>query len=307
MDVLNLLAVALVFALLTTCAHAQGDGPRAYLPGPVDSNVATIYAEFMKGNQSQDPGTVTPGSHVDLDLGYAEYLRSFAVDGFLSSAWASLPFGRETGTLSLGGLHYSQVSSGIGDLEIGAVLGLIGAPPMSEKEFVAYRPGFVLNGLFKVYAPTGAYSYSHIFNLGTHRWAFELGAPMAYYIGESFVDPRLTTFELLPSATFYTDNNEPFHAKTQAEAPLYGVEFHVTRNVKQGVWLSLDGGWQFGGETTTDDIRDGNSQRSFFLGGTLAFDLSSTASVNMTYGGTVNHNAAGMDARMLRLTLTLSF
>ena len=304
---LKLFAAALLFEFLATCARAQGDGPRAYLPSPVDTNVATVYGEVMKGNQSQVPGTVTPDSQVDLDLGYVEYSRSFAVDGFLSSAYASLPFGRESGTVSLGNLHYSQVSSGLGDLEIGAVLSLIGAPPMSEEESARYRPGFVLNGLFKVYLPTGNYSPSHIFNLGTHRWAFELGAPMAYYIGESFADPQLTTLELLPSVTFYTDNNEPFHATTQAQAPFYGIEIHVTRNLNKSFWLSLDGGWEFGGQTTTDAVKDGNSQRSFFLAGTLAFNLSPDASVNATYGGTVNHNAAGMDAHMLRVTFSLSF
>lgn len=304
---LSLLAGAFLFAWFATCVQAQGDGPRAYLPSPVDTNVATVYGEFMQGNQSQVPGTVTPGSHVDIDLGYVEYSRSFAVDGFLSSAYISLPFGRESGTLTLGQSHYSQVSSGIGDLEIGAALSLVGAPPMSERDFAAYTPGLVVNGLFKVYVPTGAYSSSHIFNLGTHRWAFELGAPMAYYIGASFTDPQLTTFEVLPSATFYSDNNDPFHAETQAQAPLYGVEFHVTRNLIQRFWMSVDGGWEFGGETTTDGVKDGNSQRSFFLGGTLSLDLSPSASVNVTYGGTVNHNAAGMDVRMFRATFTLSF
>ena len=302
-----LAAVNVFLALFATCVQAQGDGPRAYFPSPVNSSAASVYGQFMTGDQSEVPGTVTPGSHVDVDIGNVEYWRSFEVNGFLAGVYANLPFGRVSGRLNLGPLHYAETSSGVGDLELGMTLNLIGAPPLSGEQWAAYKPGFALDGLFKAYAPTGAYSSSNIFNLGTHRWAFELGAPMAYYVGESLDDLQLTTFELLPSVTFFTDNNAPFHAGTQAQAPLYGVELHVTRNLNQTVWVSLDGGWEFGGETTTDGVKDGNSQRALGLGGTIGVNLSASASLNITYGGTLSHNAAGSDANFLRVTFTYSF
>lgn len=56
-------------------------------------------------------------------------------------------------------------------------------------------------------------------NLGANRWGLQVGGPMGYYLGDSFLDPNLTTSELLPSAFLFGDNSDPFPSATTTTAP----------------------------------------------------------------------------------------
>lgn len=94
---------------------------------------------------------------------------------------------------------------------------------------------------------------------------------MAWYVGRSFLDPALTTIELSPSVQFFGDNDDPRGASTTSQGALPRIEAHLTRNVHKAVWVSLDGQYVYGGETSTDGRSNDDAQRAFELGGTFAF------------------------------------
>jgi hypothetical protein len=175
------------------------------------------------------------------------------------------------------------------------------APAATGREFVALTPGFTLTTLAKLTAPTGDYTSARIINLGANRWAVQLGAPLAYYLGATFVDPRLTTFELVPSVTFFTDNDDPNGAETISQKPLFRLEGHVTHNLHPKLWVSFDGLYNYGAMTTTDGVEDENTQSYLSLGGTAGLTLSRHLIVKATYGGVVARNESGGDGSMLRL------
>jgi hypothetical protein len=191
-------------------------------------------------------------------------------------------------------------------VQLGAVFGLLGAPALSETQYEAYRPGGALGLLTRVYAPTGAYDRSQPINLGSNRWGLQFGLPFVYYLGESFSDPALMSFELLPSVTFYSTNNQPYRATKSTQAPVYQLEGHITRNLSSRLWISLDGLFSYGGETTTDGVRDDNQQRAFGLGATVSVAVGSQASVQLSYGVPVSSNNSGVNGHLLRLLASLA-
>jgi hypothetical protein len=178
---------------------------------------------------------------------------------------------------------------------------------MSQRDYDAYQPGGALGLLARVYAPTGQYDRSQLLNLGSNRWAGQLGLPFIYYLGSSFSDPTLTTFEVLPSVTFYGANHQPYRANETTQAPIVQLEGHITRNLNSRFWISLDGLFSWGGETTTDGIKDGNQQRAFGLGATASVALGNQAEVQLSYGVPVTTNNSGVSGHLVRLMASLAF
>jgi len=134
-----------------------------------------------------------------------------------------------------------------------------------------------------------------------------LGMPMAWYLGQSFLDPALTTIELLPSVHLFGDNDDPRGAKTTSQDPLLRIEAHVTRNLHKAVWVSLDGQYVYGGETSADGRDNDDTQRAFELGGTVNVAFSRSASVKLSYGEVVSRNDQGPDGYMVRLIANVAF
>ena len=160
--------------------------------------------------------------------------------------------------------------------------------------------------LTRLYLPTGVYDRTAPVNLGANRRALQLGLPLAYYLGESFLDPRLTTFELVPSVTWYGDNDEPAHGTHSSQAPLLQLEGHITRNFNPAVWASLDAIFLGGGETTTDGVNNHDAQRSFALGISASVAVRDTVAVTLSYTDEVSRNGNGAKGRALRLLAEFS-
>ena len=107
---------------------------------------------------------------------------------------------------------------------------------MTPQEFVAYQPGgYALGALAKVAVPVGSYDEDQFLNVGSDRWALQLGTPMAWYFGQSYLDPALTTIEPLPSIQFFGDNDD-----TQRAFELGGT-VNVSFSLRASVKLSYGG------------------------------------------------------------------
>lgn len=87
---------------------------------------------------------------------------------------------------------------------------------------------------------------------------------------------------MLPSVTFYGDNDEPFRANTTSQEPIFRLEGHITRNLNKAVWISADALVSNGGETETDGVDNNNRQYSLKLGATLSVAVAKTASLKFS-------------------------
>jgi hypothetical protein len=287
-------------------AQAQGEGPRAYELAPEGSQLLSLYGMFSRGNASFDPGAVAPGVDADVNGAIIEYSHAFALHGRLVTLIATLPGGVANASVNTASAARSYTRSGVGDLQLTAVFGLIGSPALQEKEYEQYQPRFALSALTRVYAPTGAYDRTAPVNPGQNRWALQLGVPLSYYIGHSFLDPALTSFELQPSVTWYGDNDEPPQGNHSSKAPLLQLEAHVTRNINPSLWVSVDALFMDGAETTIDGVSQNDRQRSLALGATVSVALNDAVSATLSYTDAVNRNYDGVSGHVIRIVAEFS-
>ncbi len=304
---LILMVAAMLFLPAGHARAAMGDGPRAYQLIPDGMKTLAIYGIHTEGNQTADPGHIIKGADIDVDLAVLQYTHTFSIKGQQAAAFGALPFGEVEGSVNLPRRSLSASSSGIGDLTVGCVFGIFGSPAVPLEQYATYEPGITFGVLTKLGMPTGEYDESEILNLGSNRWSVEIGLPTTYSIGTSLVDPKLTRFEILPSITFYTDNDDPYNAGKCEQDPLFNLEAHIIQSLHQAVWISLDALYTYGGETTTDGLSDDNTQRSFALGATANVNLSQSLSFRLSYGETVEHNDDGLDGSMIRAILSFVF
>ena len=286
--------------------QAQGEGPRAFELAPEGSQAINLYGVFGRGNQSFDPGSVVPRLDTEVNGTVIEYARGFALAHRAGSVVVSLPVGDAVASVNTAHGVATYTRSGIGDLQLTGVFGLLGSPALQEKDYEAYRPGFALNLLTRVYLPTGSYDRTAPVNLGENRRALQLGLPLAYYLGESFQDRRLTTLELVPSVTWYGVNDEPPQGTRSSQAPLLQLEGHITRNLNPAVWVSLDALFLRGADTTTDGVDNHNEQRSFALGVSASVAVSDTVAATLSYTDEVSRNGNSAKGHVIRLLAEFS-
>ncbi|MCG8589582.1 MAG: transporter [Proteobacteria bacterium] len=292
---------------IPSASVAQGDGPRAYFPVPDDLHTFTGYGIFLRGNQSASPGTVIEGADLDLDLGVIQYTHPLSIFGNAAGAFAAIPFGSVEGTVELRRFSQSGSSSGLADIQLGAVIGLVGAPALSRDEYAEFEPGFAMGAIGKLLLPTGDYDSDRVINLGGNRWGGQLGLGFFYYRGRSYLDPYLTTVELIPSVGLFADNDDPFGGDRLEQDPLFMAEGHITQNIHRALWVSFDLFYEYGGETFLDGVAGDDAQSSLALGGSLGLNLPYGIGLKASYGEVVARNDGGADGRMFRVIATFSF
>jgi hypothetical protein len=300
---LRVILAAIVSVLMIAGAQAQ-EGARAYFPVPAGTNDVELTGTFVHSEAFgvvADSATLTPTYRRALDLG-----------GDAGTFLIGIPFGKVSGTVSP--LPDEDTGLGQGDLFIGGTVGLINAPALSPQGYVQYQPGFSASAVGRVFLPTGAYDENRVLNLGGNRWSFEAMLPMSFMMGSSLVDPNLTTFEIIPSVQIFGDNNDPFKSpfpvpptKVTSQAPLFGVEAHVTHSFSPAVWGALDAYGKFGGENSADGVGRGDGQQSVALGATLGLTLSQSVALRLSYQQQVYSKTPNTDSRTFMATTAFLF
>ncbi|MCR5878890.1 transporter [Phenylobacterium sp. J367] len=295
-----LLLAALVLAALATQARAQDDGPRVYQLAPVGARNVTAFLVNKRGNELPEPGSVAPGADIDTDILVLRYAETFEIAGRPVTPFAILPFGevRRTGAAS---------SSGLGDIQLGGTVGLLGAPALTPAAYAAYAPGFGVQILGRVFFPTGAYDGDQPLNLGSNRAAFQVGLPTVFAAGRSYREPGLTSLEVLPTVTFYAPNEDPFGGARSEKDPFLTVEAHLTRTLGDRLWVSADLLYRRGGETETDGVRDANGMHGWSAGGSLALPFVSRTSLIFTWQQVIERSDDGPDGWFFRTALVAPF
>jgi hypothetical protein len=294
-------------------AFAVDDGPRAYFPVPIGTNNLNFIGIFQDSNSSLDPASAVKGADLDVDVGVLQYTRAFSLAGNASAVALVAPFGEVSGKAVISGplgnntIVRETKSSGLGDISLLGVFGIVGSPAMTREQYVQFKPGFALGALVMVTAPTGKYDGAKAINLGTNYWAFRLGAPLGWSFGGSFLSPQLTTLEFVPSVTFYTSNDEPYRAGSRSQSALFRLEGHLTHNFNRAFWASLDLTANSGGETTTDGKDDDNDKTWVGAGITAGVNLSPAFGVTASYGGIVSGNSSAPDGDGFRVNVRYTF
>jgi hypothetical protein len=301
-----LLALAFVLAtgaLWTTRASAQVP-PRFYWKTLSGATAVPLIFNSISGNTNPfDPAhIVTPGANIDATLAIAGYARTFTLFDRAALAAVLLPMGRISGQVTAGALTVTQTARGFGDPMMELDVNLIGPPAQKNLvDLLRYEPGFSLDVLADLAVPIGEYDNSRSLNLGQNRWYGRVGAPIVWQLG-SWVPDRRTTLEVLPAVWFFGTNND-FTGKTLTTDPMFQVDAHLTRDLTDRLWTSLDGAWYTGGQASIDGV-EGEKLDNLGVGLTLGYQINDNLGLTIGYKSTINDSAPGdlqMDGFMISL------
>jgi hypothetical protein len=249
-------AAMLVLGVLGPLQMFGQPAPRFYWKSLSGANAVPIIVQSLSGNTNPfDPShLVTPGANFAATLALAGYVRMFSLGGRAASAAIILPMGRIAGEVNEDGLTLSQQAAGYGDPMFEFVVNVIG--PKAQKtlpDVLRYEPGFSLDLLADLAVPIGEYDSSQLLNLGQHRWYGRFGVPVVWQLS-SWVPGRRTTLEFMPSVWLFGANNDYNGGQTLETDPAIELDVHLTRDLTEHLWASLDGVWYTGGKPTVNGI-----------------------------------------------------
>jgi len=289
----------IVSTLLALGVLGAGEGAaqvpaRFYWKTLSGARAVPVIVNSLSGNTNPfDPShAVSPGSSVDATLVIGGYARTFTALGRAGMAAVLLPMGRISGQVPVGLQTVSQSAKGFGDPMIEGNLNVIGRPSLRTLPGVQrYEPGLTVDLIADLAIPIGAYDSSQALNLGQNRWYGRVGAPVVWQLG-AWVPGRRTTLEFLPALWVFGANDNYNGGQTLETDPLFQLDGHLTRDVTETLWVSLDGSWYTGGRATVNGVQ-GSSLNNLGFGLTVGYPVNEHLNLTLGYKSTVNDDAPG--------------
>jgi hypothetical protein len=302
------LIVATILAMGTLCPQqALAQVPaRFYWKTLSDANAVPVIFNSVSGNTNPfDPAhTVTPGASLDASLALVGYARTFSLFDRAAMAAILLPMGHISGEVTVAGRTFNQSANGFGDPMLEFDINVLGPPAQKNLvDVLRYEPGFSVDLLADLALPIGEYDSSKPLNLGQNRWYGRLGAPIIWQLGP-WVPGRRTTLEFLPAVWFFGNNND-YVGQTLKTDPLFQLDAHLTRDLTEHFWGSLDGAWYYGGKSTINGV-SGEKLNNLGVGLTLGYQINDNLNLTLGYKSTVNDHAS-QDLRMDSFMVTVVY
>lgn len=276
------LAALAILGITTSSAQATDIEPRAYSNIPVGVNFLLAGYGYTKGNTTFAPSVPIENGKLETHSTVLAYVRSLDFWGKSGKLDIILPEAWISGQAEIRGQPQKREISGFADPLFRVYVNLFGAPALSAKEFVNYRQDTIIGASLMVSPPTGQYDPNKLVNIGTNRWAIkpEIGVSKAW-------GPLITEFAA--GVFVFTDNDQPFLAKTQEQTPIYALQGHLIYSFGSGIWGALDANYYTGGRTTRDGKIADNLQQNWRVGATLSFPINKQNSIKVS-GNTVVHS-----------------
>jgi hypothetical protein len=255
-----------------------------------DADAVPLIYESLSGNTNPfDPGhTVTPGASFDATMALAGYAHTLSLFDRSAMAAIILPMGRVSGEVTVAGKTFTQSTNGFGDPMLEFDINVLGPPAQKTiPDALRYEPGFSVDLLADLALPIGDYDSSQPLNLGQNRWYGRLGVPIIWQLGP-WVPGRRTTLEFLPVVWIFGANDN-FVGQTLKTDPMYQLDAHLTRDLMDRAWGSLDATWYKGGQASINGV-SGKKLDNFGFGLTLGYLINNNLNLTFGYKSTINDN-----------------
>jgi hypothetical protein len=291
------------WGLMLPCLAMEFE-PRQWSHLPVGTNFAGVGYAYTRADISFDPVLLLEDVEMELKTWAGKYIRTFEV--FEKSARIDLTQAYQQGdwTGLLNGSPASTSRSGWSDTFVRLAVNLYGAPPLSRKDFVAYRSAvkddtIVGMGLV-IRLPTGEYMEDKLINLGQNRFAFRPQLGINHTHGK-------WTAEVTGEVAFYTDNDEFYNGNKLEQEPVYIIHGHLIHTFRPGLWVSGSIGYDYGGESKINGIEKDDNKQDIGWALSFAFPINRQAGFKTTYISSRKLETTGLDSDTLMASLTFSW
>jgi hypothetical protein len=298
------MAWALATLFLCSTGFAQDLEPRRWSQLPIGQNFASLTYAHTNGDINVDPTIGIEDATMNVDTALASYIRSFKLANRsarieVRQAWHN---GHWDGTVN--GVPTKIERNGISDTIVRVAINLVGPPPLSGKEYGAYRAAHesetIVGAGIAVHLPTGEYFEDKLINLGNNRFTFrpQLGIQHRH---------RNWTFEATAMAWIYTDNDEFFGGRRLEQDNFYTLDGTAIYSFNSGIWASASAGIGVGGRSRIDGIV--NDDRRKDVGWAIAggFPISRMLGARVRYFDSDRHNFIGNNSQTFSIGLSASW
>jgi hypothetical protein len=300
--------VATMFVVGTLCPpQTMAQLPaRFYWKTLSGANAVPLIFESVSGNTNPfDPAhIVSADADIDATIALMGYAKVFPLFDRAAMAAILLPMGRISGDVTVAGKAFSESVNGFGDPTLEFVVNVLGPPAqMNIPDALRYEPGFSVDLLADLALPIGEYDNDQSLNIGQNRWYGRLGMPIIWQLGP-WVPGRRTTLEFLPAVWLFGDNDD-YVGQTLETDPLFQLDAHLTRDLTEHFWGSLDGVWFYGGEASVNGV-SGEKLNNVGVGLTLGYQINDNLNLTVGYKSTINDDAPD-DLRMDSFIVSLVY
>lgn len=270
------------------------------------NGVLTIFESISGNTNPFDPShMVTAGADFDATLALLGYAHNFSLFDRSATAAVIMPMGRASGEVTVAGSSAKQSASGFGDPMLEFVVNLLGPPAQKNiPDAMRYEPGFSVDFLADLYLPIGEYNNDQPLNISQNRWYGRIGTPIVWQLGP-WVPGRRTTLEFLPVMWVFGDNDD-YVGQTLESDLLFQLDAHLTRDLTEKLWGSLDAAFYNGGAATINDGVPGEELSNVGMGVTLGYVINENLNFTFSYKSTLNDDAPD-DMKMDVFMATLVF
>jgi hypothetical protein len=261
--------------------EAQELEPRQYSNVPVGMNFLIAGFASSQGGVLFDPSIALDNAEVSIDGPVVGYARGLSLGGLSGKIDAGVSDVCTSGSADFEGQRVSRSKCGLTDAKARLSVNFVGAPALTTKEFASYRQSFIVGASLQLGIPVGDYTPADLINIGANRWSAKAE------IGCSKALPRHWVLETALSSTFFETNSEFRGSHTREQDPIYALQLHAVRNLKSGIWISVDSTHYRGGQTRTDGVENPNRQSNDRLGVTLSMPINRAQSIKLYYSSGV--------------------
>ncbi len=271
----------LVFALCSLpVLRAQDLSPRAYSITPTDLNVVNLTYSFFTGSILFDGAIPVTGATGTYSVPILSYYYAFSFLGRSANISAALPYAVGNFKGDIADVENHLYRSGFVDTAFRLSVNLMGGPAMPARELAKWKQHILLGASLRVVAPTGQYDPNKLVNWGANRWAFKPELGYSERWGKWVLDGYAGVW-------FYTTNPQYYahpDPLPQSISPVGSFEGHLSYDVKQRLWFSLDGNLWLGGTASVNGVANPvTRQTGSRIGGTASIPFTKHESVKFSY------------------------
>jgi hypothetical protein len=274
--------------------------PRQWSHLPTGINVAGVAYAYTEADITVDPVLRMEDVEMERDTWALKYIHTF--EAFDKSARVDITQAYQEGYWSgrLNGVPATASRHGLSDTFVRFAVNLYGAPPLTGKEYGAYRrnanPETIIGAGLAVRLPTGDYMEENLINLGKNRYSFRPQLGVQHTQGK-------WSAELTGEVAFYTENDEFYNGNKLEQDPLFIMHGHLIHSFSPGHWAGASFGYDYGGESTINGVDKDDRRQDIALAFNYVYPINRRSGIKVGYIRTRTQESVGNDTD----TLTAGF
>jgi hypothetical protein len=277
-------------------ATALAGSARDYLNAPVDTWLLNYNAGHTTSVTPEDGTDTVPGVRSNVLAQSIVLTRIMDYWGRTGGFSLVLPYA----LIDTSAGPFRASTNGFSDIGFLWQMNIFGGPALTREQFQFFIPQTFSSFHLLVTTPLGTYNPTSPINPSANRWMISPTVNFSYT-----PDRGWTWIETYVSGRIFSDNRNYLvnGAQTLSQKLILRLEEHLSRNVTDGFWLSVDAYYNLGGETSIDGIEQFNMANTLRIGGGAGLRLWRGADLALNYERVVAKPASEPYSQTVRFTL----